>query len=246
VPNTSDISFYSTSRPWLDASLPIIASGLGDWSLNVNQEKTEWIHISATATEWRNSKQLGSLLGDEEDIRRRMEQASRSYGRMYSLWLRKHIVPESTRLRLYNAIVLPTLLYNCETWGATASVMERLDAFHWKQLRALLGVKYSDRVSNDTIYARAKSVPLSEIVAQRRLRMTGHVLRMETSTPPQLAMSAFFVKDAKGLRGRPRSTLAMSVKSSLSQRDISLATTQDLAACRQQALDKQAWRNMVK
>ncbi|XP_065198345.1 uncharacterized protein LOC135829890 [Sycon ciliatum] len=110
-----DISFFSTERQWLANSLPVIADGLGDWSLNVNSSKTEWLHISASTTEWRRSKQLGSLLGEEVDLSRRMDQASTSYGRMYSLWIQRQLASEETRLRLYNAIFLPTLLYNCET-----------------------------------------------------------------------------------------------------------------------------------
>ena len=111
----------------MDASLPVIADGLKMWSLRVNQEKTEWIHISRSSRDWHHSKQLGSLLGEDEDLKRRISQASQAYGRMYSLWLRRQIVPAVIRLRLCNAIVLPTLLYNCETWGLPTSVLTRLD-----------------------------------------------------------------------------------------------------------------------
>ena len=105
-----DISFYSTSKQWQDASLPLIANGLGKWSLHVNKERTEWIRVTSASKKWRVSKQLRSRLGEEEDVRRRIEQASRAYGRMHSLWLRNHTIPEEIGLRFYKAIVLPTLL----------------------------------------------------------------------------------------------------------------------------------------
>ena len=126
-----DISLYSTSKQWLDASLPLIANGLDKWSLCVNKEKTEWIRVTSASKEYRVSKQLGSLLGEEEDVRRRIEQASRTYGRMYSLWLRNHIIPEKIRLRLYSAIVLLTLLYNRETWGPTAVIIDDIILPKW-------------------------------------------------------------------------------------------------------------------
>ena len=74
-----DISFYSTDKLWLEGSLPYIAAYLREWSLNVNQDKTEWITINAKCDNWKSSKQLGSLMGEHEDIRRRIELASRAY-----------------------------------------------------------------------------------------------------------------------------------------------------------------------
>ena len=240
-----DISLYSTSRPWLDASLPVIADGLKKWSLRVNQEKTEWIHISRSSRDLHHSKQLGSLLGEEEDLKRRISQASQAYGRMYSLWLRRQIVPAAIRLRLYNAIVFPTLLYNCETWGLPISVLTRLDTFHRRQLRALLGIRYPTIISNEDLYLRTKSRPLSAIMHHHRLRMAGHVLRMEPSTLPQLAMWNYYQRDVRGLQGRPKTTLAMSVSKSLRQLGLKLETTKGLEACRKQADDKRAWSKLT-
>ena len=65
-----DISFYSTDKLWLEGSLPSIAACLREWSLNVNQDKTEWITINTKRDNWKSFKQLGSLMGEHEDIRR--------------------------------------------------------------------------------------------------------------------------------------------------------------------------------
>jgi len=241
-----DISFYSTSRPWLNDALPVIADTLDSWSLNVNQDKTEWLHITSASNTWRSSKQLGSLMGEEEDIRRRKEQASQSYGRMYALWLRGSKVSEKRRVRLYNAIVIPTLLYNCETWGPTAAIMNQLNSFHRQQLRSLLGIHYPAVITNEELYHRTQSRPLSDIVTDRRLRMAGHVLRMETNTPPQLAMASYFLGDAKPVRGRPKLTLATTLSNNLSDIGMPLKKPQDLTACREQAMDRREWKNLIK
>ena len=239
-----DISFYSTERQWLANSLPVKADGLGDWSLNVNSSKTEWLHISDSTTEWRRSKQLGSLLGEEEDLSRRMDQASTSYGRMYSLWIRRQLVSEETRLRLYNAIVLPTLLYNCETWRLTKAALKKLNAFHRRQLRNLFGIRYPAIISNKDLYSRAHTQPLSHTVAVRRFRMLGHVLRMPSDAPPQQAMDNYFRRDVTGVRGRPKSNLATAVKASTAARDMPLKTMTDLSGLIMRALDKQSWREL--
>ena len=108
-----DVTLYSTSEEWLKRSLPIISAELGDWSLTVNETKTEFLHLTSTSDSWRSSRQLGSLIGDSEDLERRKDLASSAYSRMYSLWLRRGKVSEQRRIRLYNALVLPVLLYNC-------------------------------------------------------------------------------------------------------------------------------------
>ena len=69
--------------------------------------------------------------------------------------------------------------------------------------------------------------------------VTGHILRME-NTPPQLAMSSYYTKDASGTRGRPKSTLVLAVKSDLTRLGIRLECAQNLADCRQLAQDRGA------
>ena len=114
----------------------------------MNEQKTEWVEFMKSDTEWRSVKQLGSLLGEAEEIERRIDLASQAYGRFHSLWLRRQRVSEKRRIRLYNALVLPVLLYNCGTWGPTKAMLERLDRFHRRQLRILIGVHYPDRITN--------------------------------------------------------------------------------------------------
>ena len=78
-----DVNFYSTSQEWLQKSLPIIAETLQGWSLNANTLKTEWVTVSATDEDWRSVKQLGSLMGTPEDMKRRMQQAAIAFRRIY-------------------------------------------------------------------------------------------------------------------------------------------------------------------
>ena len=68
-------------------------------------------------TEWRSVKQLGSLIGEAEDIERRIDLASQACDRFRSVWLRRQRVSEKRRIRLYDALVLPVLLFNCGSWG---------------------------------------------------------------------------------------------------------------------------------
>ena len=53
----------------------------------------------------------------------------------------------AVRLHMYKALVLPVLRYSCGTWGAEGSVIEKLDIFHRRQLRRVLGITRLDKVS---------------------------------------------------------------------------------------------------
>eukprot|EP00117_Sycon_ciliatum_P007131 scpid85535/ scgid10364/ len=157
----------SCDIPWLQAALPTITSVLGTWSLKVNEAKTEWIHISSTTTTWKKSKQLGTLLGEEEDMNHRINKASKAFGQLYSVWLRRSNISESRRLRLYNALIVPILLYNCEVWGLTAASLSTIiDVFHRRQLRlrAIIGSRHPDHISNENLYARCQAEPMSETI----------------------------------------------------------------------------------
>jgi len=239
-----DINMYSRQRQWLERSLPIVSDTLGDWNLKVNQTKTEWIHLSGDSTGWRSSRQLGSLLGEEEDTIRRINQASKSFGQLYSVWLRKSFISQERRMKLYNAIVIPTLLYNCETWGVTEAVLSRLDVFHRKQLRCITGIRHPNRITNDDLYERCSTEPISKKIKKRRQRMTGHVLRMAEDTPAAKAMECYLAGDARGRVGRPKTTLATKTIGDLQSLAIPLRNGQDLVAARERAADRKAWREL--
>ena len=240
-----DITFFSTSESWLQSSLPVISSTLKTWHLNVNEQKTEWVKFVKSDTEWRSVKQLGSLLGEAEDIERRIELASQAYGRFHSLWLRRQRVSEKRRIRLYNALVLPVLLYNCGTWEPTKAMLERLDRFHCRKLRNLIGVHYPDRITNMVLYERCHSKPLSIIVRKRRLQLVGHIMRLCPQCPPCLAMSCYFSGDAKGRRGRPPANLATTLIQDFAGCGIRLKGLADLGVARDAAADRSTWRSSV-
>jgi len=108
---------------------------------------------------WQKVKKLGSLLGDEEDIERRKALAAASFKSLRLLWERKKVTSIGTRMRAYNAFVLPVLLYNCGTWGVTDAVMEKLEVFHRRQLREVLGIKKRE-LRNEGLYVECGIIEL--------------------------------------------------------------------------------------
>ncbi|KAJ8569500.1 hypothetical protein ON010_g5762 [Phytophthora cinnamomi] len=120
---------------------------LANWSIQMNTSKTEHTIVNRSPTacstriarktheDWRNTRKLGSLLGDAEDLSRRKTLATAALHRMWKVWLRPSKTSEATRVRLYNCYILPILLYNCGTWALTKAELHGLESFHRQQLR---------------------------------------------------------------------------------------------------------------
>ena len=48
----------------------------------------------------------------------------------------------NTKIKVYRATVLTTLLYGAETWTCYRRHVKMLDAFHMRHLRYLMGIKW--------------------------------------------------------------------------------------------------------
>ena len=92
VEYADDIDFISYSRPFLNEIERIAPVCLGEWSLQINAAKTERTSVSRqvdrTHEPWRTTRKLGSLLGEVEDVTRRMQLANVSFYKMWTVWFR--------------------------------------------------------------------------------------------------------------------------------------------------------------
>ena len=115
----------------------IVGSTLLEDNLKVNETKTEHTIIyrgDRNTEQWRTVKKLGSLLGDTEDITRRKQLATVAMNDLNNIWIRTNH-NEKLRLKLYNSLVKPVLLYNSSTWGLTKKDEDELNSFHRQQLQ---------------------------------------------------------------------------------------------------------------
>ena len=177
--------------------------------MNANKEKWEHLTLSEEkGAAWRKAKKLGSLLGDEEDVERRIALAMVQFKSLEKLWKRPQCASLRARMRAYNAFVLPVLLYNASTWGASQSIVNKLDVLHRQHLRRVRGVAWPFRISNKVLYASCGAEPLGLVVRRLRWNLFGHVLRLHRSTPAQTAMD-FYCDTAtiNKQKGRPITTL---------------------------------------
>jgi len=69
--------------------------------------------------------------------------------------------------------------------------MKALEDFHMKCQRQILGIRWSDFVSNGDVQARTDLAPLGEILAARRISVFGHILRLESDVPAHMALRRY-------------------------------------------------------
>ncbi|KAJ4435878.1 hypothetical protein ANN_18498 [Periplaneta americana] len=89
--------------------------------------------------------------------------------------------------RIYKTVILPVLLYGCETWTLTLREEHRFRVFENKVLRKIFGAKRDEvtgewrKLHNTELHALYSSPDIIRNIKSRRLRWAGHVARMGES-----------------------------------------------------------------
>ena len=127
--------------------------------------------------------------GCEPEVNRRLGQAWRIMGSLdHGVW-RCRYPCRTTKIRVFRSLVLPVLLYGCETWTLTRDLRRRLNSFGTRSLRRILGYRCSDFVSNEWLLRETQMRFITCIVRERRLRLYGHVARFPDADPAQQILS---------------------------------------------------------
>ena len=84
-----------------------------------------------------------------------MSKASSSFGRLSKRVWQSRSLRLSTKIQIYRAVVVPTLVYGAETWVLYRKQIRLLERFHQRCLRSILGIKWQDHVSNEEVLKRA-------------------------------------------------------------------------------------------
>ena len=77
------------------------------------------------------------------------------------------------KMQLFIASALSVLLYGCESWVLTSDLCRQIDSFQTSCIRIILGISRTYHVSNEEVYDRTGTVPLSQSVEARQTRFLG-------------------------------------------------------------------------
>ena len=150
---------------------------------------------------------LGSVIdshgGTEADIKARIAKATTAFQQLKKIW-RANKISLKTKIKLFNSNVKSVLLYGCETWKTTDTIIRKIQTFVNRCLRKILKIKWEDRVRNDEVWERSGQELMSTVLGQRKWRWIGHTLRK----PQQSVTKQSLQWNPQGARkrGRPRET----------------------------------------
>ncbi|KAJ4445755.1 hypothetical protein ANN_12440 [Periplaneta americana] len=173
--------------------------------LEVNPEKTKYMIMSRDQNIVRNGNiKIGDLSFEEvekfkylratvtnindtrEEIKRRINMGNACYYSVEKL-LSSSLLSKNLKVRIYKTVILPVVLYGCETWTLTLREEHRLRVFENKVLRKIFGAKRDEvtgewrKLHNAELHALYSSPDIIRNIKSRRLTWAGHVARMGES-----------------------------------------------------------------
>nr|VZI19353.1 unnamed protein product [Spirometra erinaceieuropaei] len=180
-----DCALITTSKGDMQRSMDLFVAAFVDFGLIINTEKTVVMHQPPPEAAY-NSSQIdvngtqlqvmdnftypGSTPSSNTKINieaaRRIYKASQAFGRLQStVWNRRglHI---SDKLKMYKAVILPTLLYGSETWTLNKKQARRLHHFHFRFLRRILGLRWQDRIPDTDVLAWTRNRSIYAMLRQ--------------------------------------------------------------------------------
>ena len=136
---------------------------------------------------WKRCKNLGSLIDTKEDIKRRKSLAVVAMTKYNNIWKSK-TTQVATKHRIFNSLVAPVFLYNCELLSVTDTIKNKINSFHRKLLRWMLNIKWPKKISNNKLKKIIKHVEWSSTIEIRRMSWFGHLVRLPEKCPAQKAL----------------------------------------------------------
>jgi hypothetical protein len=90
------------------------------------------------------------------------------------------LLSKNLKVRIYKTIILPVVLYGCETWFLTLREEHRLRVFDSRMLRRIFGPKRDEwrKLRNKERHDLYSLPSIIRIIKSRMMRWAGHVARM--------------------------------------------------------------------
>ena len=118
------------------------------------------------------------------------------------------MLSKNIKIKIYRNVILPVVLYGCETWSLTLREERKLRVFENMVLRRIFGPTRDEvtgkwrRLHNEELNDLYSSPNIVWVIKSKRMRWAGHVARMGE----EMGVYRVLVRKPEGRRplGRPR------------------------------------------
>jgi hypothetical protein len=119
----------------------------------------------------------------QEEIKSRLKSGNACYYSVHNL-LCSELLSKNLKVKIYINIILPVVLYGCETWWLILREEHRMKLFENMVLRRMFGPKRDEvteewrKLYNEELNDLYPSPNIVRVIKSRRLRWAGHVARL--------------------------------------------------------------------
>jgi hypothetical protein len=171
-----------------------------DTDLEINAEKTKYMIMTRHPNSGQNQnirianessenvatfKCLGTTLTNQNDIHDEIKSrlnSGNAYDYSVQNILSSRLISKNLNIKIYKTVILPFVLYGCETWSLTLREVHRLRVSENRVLRIFGPKKEEDgswrKLYNDELHSLYSSPNIVRVIKSRRMRWAGHVARM--------------------------------------------------------------------
>ena len=252
-----DCALAAESEEALQRLCDCFSSAARRFGLTISIKKTEVLHQPARGNAYTPPaifiegtqlkavelfKYLGSLVSSnathDAEINARIAKATSAFGRLTKrLWNNRNIRVD-TKISVYKAAVITSLLFGCETWTLRKAHYAQLERFHQTSLRKIARIRWFHKVTNYDVLKRCKIGSIQSMIESAVLRWTGHVVRMDNDRIPKKLLYGRLAS-GKGSKGN-HASYRNQVRHILQAGAINPANLESLAKPRS------AWRTLSK
>jgi hypothetical protein len=252
-----DCALNAGTQSDMQESMDRFSKACTDFGLTISTKKTEIMYQPAPLVPYTEPSitldgqklavadkfsYLGSTLSRtvsiDEEVTLRIARGSAAFGKLHNtVWNRRGISLQ-TKLKVYRAVVMPSLLYACETWTVYSRHAKQLNSFHMRCLRKLLHIKWQDKTPDTEVLQRAEMTSVYAMLRRSQLRWAGHVCRMPDERLPKRMFYGELV-EGKRSRGGQKKRFKDTLKASMKSCGI------DPHSWEQLAKDREGWRHQI-